>query len=472
MENEAQLQDALGIQKFREALSNRMRASERENGISQPGDDKPPIHQYDQRSRVERGERMSFSYENGQFVCEGLAVAEIAARVGTPFYLYSAQQLRENFGAYERAFSRADATICFAIKSCSNVAILKLLRAAGAGADTVSGGEIRRALLAGIAPEKIIFSGVGKTRDEIAFALESGAGQLNVESAEELEIISQIAAAKNVQARISGRVKPDVDAGTHEKISTGRKSDKFGVPWREARATYEKAKSLSHLHLQGVACHIGSQITDLAPFNQAFVRVTDLVRELQADGFGLQRIDLGGGLGIRYHDETPLAVSDYAELVLKHVRPLGLQLFLEPGRSISASAGVLISEVQFIKHTGEKSFAVLDAGMNDLARPAIYGAHHEINPVREGAPNERYDVVGPVCESSDIFGINRQLPKLASGDLVAIMNAGAYGAAMSSNYNSRGLLPEILVEGPQFRIIRKRQSFDEMIALERYEEDS
>jgi diaminopimelate decarboxylase len=411
---------------------------------------------------------MSFTYQDKQLLCEGAAVAEIAARVGTPFYLYSAHQLRENFHAYQTAFAAADATICFAVKSCSNIAILKLLNASGAGADTVSGGEIRRALLAGIAAEKIIFSGVGKTREEIAFALESRIGQLNVESPEELEMINEIAAASKVQARISIRVNPDVDAGTHEKISTGRKSDKFGVPWHGVWETYQEARSLSHLEVQGVACHIGSQITDLTPFVDAFAKVTDLAGELLADGFPLQRIDLGGGLGIRYKDETPVAVPDYAEAVMKHVRSLGLKLFLEPGRSISASAGALISGVQFIKQTEGKSFVVLDAGMNDLARPAIYGAYHEIVPVRQGDAEESYDLVGPVCESSDIFGSNRRLPKVESGDLVAILDAGAYGAAMSSNYNTRSLLPEILVDGDQFRIIRERQSFAEIIALERY----
>lgn len=412
--------------------------------------------------------RMSFTYQNNQLVCERVAVAQIAARIGTPFYLYSADRLRENFNAYAGAFSGAEATICFAVKSCSNIAILKLLQAAGAGADTVSGGEIRRALLAGIAPEKIIFSGVGKTKGEIAFALESGIGQLNVESPEELEMINEIAAARNVRAKISVRVNPDVDAGTHEKISTGRKSDKFGISWHEVRETYRKAGTLPHLEVQGVACHIGSQITDLVPFQAAFRKVTGLARELLADGFPLRRIDLGGGLGIRYQDETPVHVSDYAAEVLKHVRPLGLHLFLEPGRSISASAGVLVSGVQFIKHAEGKSFAVLDAGMNDLARPAIYGAYHEIVSVRQGDPDQRYDVVGPVCESSDIFGTDRRLPKLQAGDLVAILNAGAYGAAMSSNYNTRGLLPEILVEGEQFKTIRRRQNFAEMIALEEY----
>jgi diaminopimelate decarboxylase len=411
---------------------------------------------------------MPFTYQDKQLVCEGIAVAEIAAQVGTPFYLYSAHQLRENFNAYQTAFTAADATICFAVKSCSNIAILKLLNASGAGADTVSGGEIRRALLAGIASEKIIFSGVGKTREEIAFAFESRIGQLNVESPEELEMINEIAAARKVQARISVRVNPDVDAGTHEKISTGRKSDKFGVPWHGVWQTYQKARSLAHLEVQGVACHIGSQITDLMPFVDAFAKVTDLAGELLADGFPLQRIDLGGGLGIRYKDETPVAVPDYAEAVMKHVQSLDLKLFLEPGRSISASAGALISGVQFIKQIEGRSFSVLDDGMNDLARPAIYGAYHEIVPVRQRDGAESYDFVGPVCESSDIFGSNRQVSKLESGDLVAILNAGAYGAAMSSNYNTRPLPPEVLVDDNQFKTIRERQSFEEIVALERY----
>ena len=411
---------------------------------------------------------MSFDYRNKHLVCDGVVIAEIAAKIGTPFYLYSAHELWQNFQAYQTAFASAPATICFAVKACSNIAILKLLNASGAGADTVSGGEIRRALLAGIAPEKIIFSGVGKTREEIAFALESGVGQLNVESAEELEIIQQIAVARKVTARISVRVNPDVDARTHEKISTGRGSDKFGIPWHDVWGTYQEARTLSHLEVQGIACHIGSQITDLAPFNDAFAKVADLAHELQSKGFALKRIDLGGGLGIRYKDEVPLTISDYADAILRHVKPLGLQLFLEPGRAISASAGALISQVQFIKHAEGKRFAVLDAGMNDLVRPAMYGAYHEIIPLKEGIAAESYDIAGPVCESSDIFGTNRQFPKLTSGDLVAILNAGAYGAAMSSNYNTRPLLPEILVDGDQFKIIRERQSFDELVALERY----
>ncbi len=411
---------------------------------------------------------MSFTYEDKELRCEGVAFAEIAAQVGTPFYLYSAEQLRENFNAYRSAFAAADATVCFAVKSCSNIAILKLLNAAGAGADTVSGGEIQRALRAGIAPEKIIFSGLGKTRDEIAFALDSEIGQLNVESIEELEIINHIAAVGKTKARISVRVNPDVDAGTHDKISTGRKTDKFGIPWTEAWEACQRARTLAHLKVEGVACHIGSQITETKPFNDAFAKVTNLARELQADGFDLKRIDFGGGLGIRYQGENPIGITEYATLVMNHVRPLGLQLFLEPGRSISASAGALVSEVQFIKHTEGKSFAILDAGMNDLARPAIYGAYHEIVPVRQRDTEESYDFVGPVCESSDIFGSNRRVTKLESGDLVAILNAGAYGAAMSSNYNTRALLPEVMVDNDQFKTIRERQSFEAIVALERY----
>jgi diaminopimelate decarboxylase len=326
---------------------------------------------------------MSFTYQDKQLVCERVAVAEIAAQVGTPFYLYSTAKLLENFNAFLTSFAAAGATICFAVKSCSNIAILKLLNAAGAGADTVSGGEIRRALRAGVAPEKIIFSGLGKTREEIAFALESGIGQLNVESTEELEIIDRIAAGRSIKARVSVRVNPDVDAGTHDKISTGRKADKFGIPWTEAWDACQRGRTLSHLKVEGVACHIGSQITDSKPFSDAFAKVANLARELQADGFALKRIDLGGGLGITYKDENPIGISDYAALVINHVRALGLQLFLEPGRSVSASAGALISEVQFIKQIQGRSFAVLDAGMNDLARPAIYGSYHEIVPVRQ-----------------------------------------------------------------------------------------
>jgi diaminopimelate decarboxylase len=410
----------------------------------------------------------AFGYENQQLTCDGVAIAEIAARFGTPFYLYSAAQFRENFRAYQTAFAPTEATICFAVKACSNIAILRLLQNEGAGADTVSGGEIRRSLLAGIDPAKIIFSGVGKTREEIAFALDSQVGQLNVESVEELKIINEIAAAKGLRARVSVRVNPDVDAGTHEKIATGRKSDKFGIPWSEAWASYQLAKNLSHLEVEGLAFHIGSQVTELSPFRNALTKAVELAQRLQKEGFGLRRIDIGGGLGIRYRDETPIPLSEYAGLVMSSVAPLGLNLFLEPGRSIAAPAGALIAQVQFHKQSEGKNFVILDAGMNDLARPAIYGAYDEIVPVRENPATEICDLVGPVCESADVLGTNRRLPRLESGDLVAILDAGAYGASMSSNYNSRPLPPEILIENKAARVIRERQRFEEMIALEKF----
>lgn len=414
---------------------------------------------------------MSFVYENRELTCDGVAIAQIAARVGTPFYLYSAGQLRKNFRAYQTGFALAEATICFAVKACSNIAILRLLQNEGAGADTVSGGEIRRALLAGMDPSKIIFSGVGKTREEIGFALDSKIGQLNVESVEELKLINEIAAAKNLRARVSLRVNPDVDAGTHEKIATGRKSDKFGIPWSEAWDSYQMAKGLSHLEIEGLAFHIGSQITELTPMREALTKTVELVQRLQHDGFALRRIDVGGGLGIRYHDESPIPLRSYAELVMNLVRPLGLRLFLEPGRSIAASAGALIAQVQFRKQSEGKNFVILDAGMNDLARPAIYGAWHEIMPVCEAqAAAETCDVVGPVCESADVLGTNRRLPRLEGGHLVAILDAGAYGASMSSNYNTRPLLPEVLVEDNAARVVRERQRFEDIIALERHTE--
>jgi diaminopimelate decarboxylase len=410
----------------------------------------------------------AFCYENQQLTCDGVAIAEVAARFGTPFYLYSAAVLRENLNAYQTAFAPVDATVCFAVKACSNIAILRLLQEAGAGADTVSGGEIRRALLAGIDPAKIVFSGVGKTREEIEFALESRVGQLNVESVEELKLINEIAAGKKLSAPVSIRVNPDVNARTHDKIATGRKSDKFGIPWNQAWQSYQVAKSLSDLEVEGVAFHIGSQITDPTPIRETLARAVELIERLLSDGIALRRIDVGGGLGIRYHDETPIALSDYADLVIRAVKPLGLQVFLEPGRSIAASAGALIAQVQFRKQGEGKDFVILDAGMNDFVRPAIYGAWHEIIPVRESAGTETCDVVGPVCESADVLGTDRRLPRLESGDLVAILNAGAYGASMSSNYNTRPLLPEILVEHKIARVIRERQRFEDIVVLEKF----
>lgn len=416
---------------------------------------------------AESGRMMAFTYRQEELFCDDLALAEIARQIETPFYLYSASALRRNFLAFRDAFSQLDATICFAVKACSNLAILRLLGSLGAGADTVSEGEVRRALLAGIAPEKIIFSGVGKNRAEIAFALEAGVGQLNVESIEELEIINEIAATRAQKAAVSFRLNPDVDAGTHEKISTGRKADKFGIPWSQARDACRVARERRHLELQGLACHIGSQITELKPFEKAFAKITELSTELVNAGIPLRRIDLGGGLGVRYENQRPPSPADYAAVVRRCLRGLNLKLFLEPGRAIAASAGALISRVTLLKQSEKRNFLILDAGMNDLIRPAMYDAYHEIIALRRAAASQSYEVVGPICESSDIFGSNRQLPPMSPGDLVAILDAGAYGASMSSNYNTRPLPAEILVDGNRMEVIRNRQTFEEIIAGER-----
>lgn len=410
---------------------------------------------------------MSFNYKNNELHCENVAIENIAKNFGTPFYLYSSEKFKDNFLGIKNSFKQ-DVTVCFAIKSCSNIAILKYLASLGAGADTVSEGEVRRALIAGISPEKIIFSGVGKTKEEIAFALENKIGQLNAESIEELDIINQVAKEKNLKAKISIRVNPDVDAVTHEKITTGRKHDKFGIPWEEVVGIYQKAREFSNLEIEGLATHIGSQITSIEPYKKAFTKIAEMAQNLKNLGFNLKRVDLGGGIGIKYKDENIISIAEYADTIEKLFTPLGLKIFIEPGRTISADAGTLISEVQYIKHAGGRKFLIIDAGMNDLARPAVYGAYHEIIAVNKNSQIETYDVVGPVCESSDIFGRERKIDKLNNGDLVAIMQAGAYGTVMSSNYNSRGLLPEILVSADEFKLIRKRQTFEEIISHEIY----
>jgi diaminopimelate decarboxylase len=410
---------------------------------------------------------MSFNYKNDKLHCENVAIENLAKDFGTPFYLYSSEKFKDNFLGIKNSLKQ-DVTVCFAIKSCSNIAILKYLASLGAGADTVSEGEVRRALIAGISPEKIIFSGVGKTKEEIAFALENKIGQLNAESIEELDIINQVAKEKNLKAKISIRVNPDVDAVTHEKITTGRKHDKFGIPWEEVVGIYQKAREFSNIEIEGLATHIGSQITSIEPYKKAFTKIAEMAQNLKNLGFNLKRVDLGGGIGIKYKDENVISIAEYADTIEKLFTPLGLKIFIEPGRTISADAGTLISEVQYIKHAGGRKFLIIDAGMNDLARPAVYGAYHEIIAVNKNSQIETYDVVGPVCESSDIFGRERKIDKLNNGDLVAIMQAGAYGTVMSSNYNSRGLLPEILVSGDDVNLIRKRQTFEEIISHEIY----
>ena len=343
---------------------------------------------------------------------------------------------------------------------------MKILAELGAGADTVSKGEVMRALKAGVDPLKIVFSGVGKTIEEMQYGLENGIGQFNVESRTELRILNDVAKSLAKIAPVSIRVNPDIDAKTHEKITTGRKIDKFGIPWDEIDETFDLAKSLSNLEVQGIACHIGSQITDIEPFAKTAEKISQYALGLLEKGFPLKRIDLGGGLGIRYKDETPIEISDYAQTIIEQVTKTGLKLFLEPGRRIAADCGVLVSEVQYIKKSGDREFLIIDAGMNDLMRPAIYTSYHEIVAEKSGENTNKYDVVGPVCESSDIFGRQRDLPELEADDLVVIKQAGAYGMTMANNYNTRPTIAEILVEGDSFRAIRKAQTIEEVIGLD------
>jgi len=400
---------------------------------------------------------------------EDVNVETLAERVGTPFYCYSDATLRRHIRVFHDAFRDARPLIAYSVKANSNLSVLNILREEGAGADVVSGGELQRALEAGIAPDRIVFSGVGKTRREMAAALRSRIHQFNVESEGELAALSEIAASLGVRAPVAFRVNPDVAAGGHEKISTGKAEDKFGVPWREARALYRKAGSLPGIAIVGVDVHIGSQISELAPFERAFERVAALVRELRGDGHAIERLDLGGGLGIPYGDAaTPPHPVEYAALIERIAKPLGVDLIFEPGRMIVGNAGILVSRVLYVKEGASSRFLIVDAGMNDLIRPALYDAYHAIEPVRprDGAPL-LYEIVGPVCETGDRFARGRRLPLMQEGDLVAFMSAGAYGAVQASEYNSRPLIPEVLVSGRRFAVIRRRPDFDSMVERER-----
>lgn len=412
-----------------------------------------------------------FQYRDGTLHAEDVPVAEIATAVGTPFYCYSTATLTRHYKVFADALRGLDSLVCYSAKANGNVAVLRLLADLGAGCDVVSGGELARALAAGIPAEKVVFSGVGKTTEELTYALESGVGQINVESAPELERLNAIATELGKTAPIALRVNPDVRAETHEKITTGRKEDKFGVAWDDAPALFRKAEDLDSLDVRGVAVHIGSQITDLTPFEAAFSKVAGLVNMLRAAGINIRTVDLGGGLGVPYRrdNEAPPVPQEYGEVVRRTVGDLGCQVLLEPGRVIAANAGILVSEVVYVKQGETKSFAILDAGMNDLMRQAMYDAHHDILPVSEpaaGADQVSYDVVGPVCETGDRFAGDASLPALEAGDLVAFTAAGAYGAVMSSTYNTRPLVPEVLVNGAEFAVIRKRPSVQDMLALE------
>ena len=409
-----------------------------------------------------------FGYIDGGLAAGPVRLAAIAAEVGTPAYVYSADAIEAAYREFEAAL--APARICYAMKANGNLAVLRLLAGLGAGADVVSEGELRRALAAGIAPEKIVFSGVGKTDAEIETALRSGILQINVESASEVRSLSRIAAGLDRTASAALRINPDVDAGTLDQISTGRKTDKFGVAWDEAPALFREAAALPGLSMEGIAVHIGSQLGDLEPYRRAFRRVAGLVRTLRAGGAHIRRLDLGGGFGIRYRDETPLPLEGYARVVEEEVGGLGCEIVVEPGRRLVGPAGVLLARVVAVKETPERRFVIVDAGMNDLVRPMMYGAWHDILPLEApaaGAETRPADVVGPVCETTDRFAEQRPLPPLAAGDLVAFCEAGAYGAAMASTYNGRPLVPEVLVRGSRFDVVRARPGFEESLALER-----
>lgn len=416
-----------------------------------------------------------FLYRNGALHAEEVPVPEIASAIGTPFYVYSTATIERHYRLFEEELAGVDHLICYAMKANSNQAIVKTLARLGAGMDVVSGGEYARARAAGVAGDRIVFSGVGKTEAEMRSALAGGIRQFNVESEPEMRLLDRVAASMDKTAPVALRVNPDIDAGTHEKIATGKKDDKFGIPISRAREVYAEAARLPGLEALGIAVHIGSQLTDLRPYEEAYRLIASLARQLRADGHDVRRLDLGGGLGIPYarSNESPPLPVEYCALAKRVVGDLGCEIEIEPGRLIAGNAGLLVSSVIYVKSGEDRDFLILDSAMNDLVRPAMYGAHHEIVPIAEprpGAELHPYDVVGPVCESGDTFARSRPLPPIAGGDLIAFRSAGAYGAAMASEYNSRPLVPEILVRGDRFAVVRPRPSFDEMIDRDRLPE--
>ncbi len=412
-----------------------------------------------------------FEYRNGVLHAEDVSLLDIAAEVGTPFYCYSTATLERHYTVFANAFADMDALVCYAMKANSNQAVLKTLAKLGAGADVVSEGELRRALAAGIPAEKIVFSGVGKTAREMDFALQAGIHCFNVESEPELELLSERAQAAGKVAPISLRINPDVDAKTHKKISTGKAENKFGIALARAREAYARAAQLPGLKIIGVDTHIGSQITELQPFDDAIALMVDLVGQLQADGHAIEHIDVGGGLGIPYRiDNAPPPLPDaYAQMVRRRLKPLGLKVIFEPGRLIAGNAGILVSQVVHLKEGDAKNFLIVDAAMNDLIRPTLYDAFHDIRPVVEqpaDAPRMSVDIVGPVCETGDYLGHERDLARMKAGDLICVSTAGAYGAVQAGTYNTRLLVPEVLVSGDRFHVVRPRPTYDELIGLD------
>jgi diaminopimelate decarboxylase len=412
-----------------------------------------------------------FHYRNSTLHAEDVELTALAARVGTPFYCYSTATLERHYRIFVEALPK-NSLVAYSVKANGNLAVLRTLGNLGAGADIVSGGELKKALVAGIAADRIVFSGVGKTKSEMRLGLEAGIYQFNVESEPELEALNEVAGALGKRAPITIRVNPDIDAKTHAKISTGTAETKFGIPWGQAREAYGLASRLKNVEIVGVDVHIGSQITELAPFEAAFKRVADLVGILRADGHAISRIDLGGGLGVPYRTDNvpPPDPAAYGAMAANITRRLNARLILEPGRLIAANAGILVSRVIYAKKGERKEFLIIDAGMNDLVRPAMYDAFHDIVPVAEpkaDTPRQRYDVVGPICETSDLFAADRDMPRLKDGDLVAILTAGAYGAVMSSAYNARPPAPEVLVKGGEWAIVRPRMDDDALITTDR-----
>ncbi len=410
-----------------------------------------------------------FKYKNGELYCEGVPVRTVAQRVGTPFYLYSSNTLASHFRAFDNAFAGVPHLICFALKSNSNSAVLRLLGREGAGADIVSGGELFRALRAGIDPKKIVYAGVGKRREELEYALKVGILMFNVESGEELLALDRAAKEMRAIARIALRVNPNIDAVTHAYITTGLKENKFGIPIEQALEFYQTAKGLANVEIVGVHQHIGSQITEVQPFVDAIEKLVGFVRELKSAGIDIQYVNIGGGLGITYKDETPPLPKDVAQAIRPLLKDCGCTIVMEPGRAIVGNAGILVTSALYRKDSGEKRFLIVDAGMNDLIRPSLYEAYHDIRPVVEpaAAAEAVYDVVGPVCESGDFLARDRKMAEVQQGELLAVMSAGAYGFSMSSNYNSRPRAAEVLVKGSEYYVVRERETYNDLIKGEK-----
>lgn len=413
-----------------------------------------------------------FDYKNKKMYCEDVAVEDIAAAVGTPFYLYSASTISRHYSVFSEAFSGVEHLICYSVKANSNIAVLRLLANMGAGADIVSGGELYRTLKAGIDPEKIVFSGVGKRDEEIRFAIESGILMFNVESMSELNAISRVAGQMGQTAPVALRVNPDVDPKTHPHISTGMKKNKFGIPFEEALTIYREAAGMQHVKVVGADCHIGSQLTSSAPFGEAVSKMMALVTDLEKEGISIKYVDVGGGLGIVYSKEAPPIPSDYAETIMSVVGDTDKILILEPGRVIVGNAGILVTTVLYNKKTAFKHFIIVDAAMNDLIRPALYDAYQEIRPVEMSGNSEIVaDIVGPICESTDYLARDHSMPSVAEGDLLAVMSSGAYGFPMASQYNSRPRGAEVLVMGDRFQVVRARETYEDLVRGERFFDD-